>query len=84
MVSSRVWRIKRILAVSPHGKPVKQARYNLPDVPAGWHVPAPAAKPLVLGTLHTSDRSTLWVYRRAETQLCQPAYLPSKTVRLRR
>ena len=35
--------------VSLNGKPVKQVRYNLPDVPAGWHVPPAAAKTLRVG-----------------------------------
>ena len=35
--------------VSLNGKLVKRVRYNLPDVPAGWHVPAEAAKTLRVG-----------------------------------
>jgi hypothetical protein len=32
-----------------NGEPVKQVRYNLPDVPAGWYVPAAAAATLRVG-----------------------------------
>jgi len=35
--------------ISFNGDPVKQVRYNLPDVPAGWYVPALAAKQLRVG-----------------------------------
>ena len=35
--------------VSLNGEPVKQVRYNLPDLPAGWYVPAAAAKTLRVG-----------------------------------
>jgi hypothetical protein len=33
-----------------NGQPVKQVRYNLPDLPAGWQVPASAAATLRAGT----------------------------------
>jgi len=36
--------------ISLNGAPVKQVRYNLPDAPAGWYVPASAAKTLRAGT----------------------------------
>lgn len=35
--------------VSFNGEPVKQVRYNLPDVSAGWYVPVSAAKTLHIG-----------------------------------
>lgn len=35
-----------------NGKPVKQVRYNLPDVPAGWYVPPEAA-----GTLRAGENT---------------------------
>lgn len=35
--------------VSLNGEPVKQVRYNLPDVPAGWYVPPSAANTLHVG-----------------------------------
>jgi hypothetical protein len=35
--------------VSLNGAPVKQVRYNLPDAPAGWHIPEPAARTLRVG-----------------------------------
>ena len=38
--------------ISLNGEPVKQVRYNLLDVPAGWHVPAPAAR-----TLHAGENT---------------------------
>ena len=38
--------------VSLNAVPVKQVRYNLPDVPAGWHIPPPA-----IGTLHAGENA---------------------------
>ena len=35
--------------VSLNGVPVKQVRYNLPDVPAGWYIPPSAANTLHVG-----------------------------------
>ncbi|MFV2065430.1 MAG: hypothetical protein ACC645_00510 [Pirellulales bacterium] len=35
--------------ISLNGDPVKRVRYNLPDVPAGWNVPASSAKTLHVG-----------------------------------
>ncbi len=35
--------------ISLNGAPLKQVRYNCPDVPAGWHVSAAAAKTLRSG-----------------------------------
>lgn len=35
--------------VSLNGETVKQVRYNLPDVPAGWHVPTAGTKTLCAG-----------------------------------
>ncbi|MEN8226714.1 MAG: hypothetical protein ABFS38_01060 [Bacteroidota bacterium] len=35
--------------VSLNGEPVKTVQYNLPDVPAGWYVPQPAANTLQVG-----------------------------------
>lgn len=35
--------------MSLNGAPVKQVRYNLPDVPAGWWIPPETAKALRVG-----------------------------------
>ena len=35
--------------VSLNGEPVKQVRYNLPDLPAGWYIPESAAQTLHVG-----------------------------------
>ena len=35
--------------ISLNGEPVKTVQYNLPDVPAGWYVPQPAANTLRVG-----------------------------------
>lgn len=35
--------------ISLNGEPVKNVQYNLPDVPAGWHIPQAAAKALRIG-----------------------------------
>lgn len=35
--------------IALNGEPVKQVRYNLPDVPAGWYIPRAAAESLHAG-----------------------------------